>query len=104
MSSSSSPRAQPNRLILKTGDIYANLQVKTAMDLLMHSRGADEAEKYLRKTIKAYDEDLEAGYRARVALIEVLMHRVWSKTLIITLNTFITSYISVLSLQQSIHI
>ena len=53
------------------------LQVKTAMDLLMPSRGADEAEKYLKKKIKAHNEDNEAGYYARVALAEVLMHRVF---------------------------
>lgn len=47
------------------------------MDLLMPSRGADEAEKYLKKKIKAHNEDNEAGYYARVALAEVLMHRVF---------------------------
>ncbi|RVW57838.1 hypothetical protein CK203_115294 [Vitis vinifera] len=52
-----------------------NIEVKTAMDLLMPSRGADEAEKYLKKKIKAHNEDNEAGYYARVALAEVLMHR-----------------------------
>ncbi|RVW16687.1 hypothetical protein CK203_080922 [Vitis vinifera] len=38
-----------------------NIEVKTAMDLLMPSRGADEAEKYLKKKIKAHNEITRLG-------------------------------------------